>query len=439
MYEQVLVEYVQKGDYTVQQAIIAAKSIMFDNSNRLYKLGQTAEDTPQESREGQIALSNRSNSSILEAFLNDNPELEFIWAVFYEYTATNRVRMFPLREFRKLVKGERRAGIAMAVFNMLQNDSVAPPDPLIAGQFYLRPDLSTLSINVGLVSNSATVMTFWETEDGKPQEGCPRSTLRNMVTKCETEFNLKLLCGFEVEVVFMEKSDSRDTDCNDDQSSDCAGDQTVYKPWVSNHSWSNMTSDTRRAFPLIEDVVRELAQLDIHIEMFHAESSPSQFEFVLPPAPPLEAVDVLLKTRQTIVHLAEQLELRATLYPRPYATSAGTAAHVHISINPPTKEESFLAGMLHHLPAILPFTFPQDASYERVKEGIWAGGVWVAWGVQNRETPVRKIGPGHWEVKSIDGLANPYLGVAAILAGGYLGIKSDMKLEMKNCTGELYP
>lgn len=398
---------------------------MFNNSDRLYELRQRV-NFPCNGIQVQ-ASSKRHNSSLLDAFLDEHPEVEFIWAVFYEYTATNRVRMFPLREFRKLIKGERRAGIAAAVFNMLQNDTVAPPNPMIAGQFYLKPDLGTLSVNVGLVSNSATVMTFWETEDGKPHEGCPRTTLQKIVSKCEAELNLKLLCGFEVEVVFMQKSDS--------PGADTTGDKTVYKPWASNHSWSNMTSDTRRAFPLIEDIVRELATLDIYVEMFHAESCPGQFEFVLPPASPLRAVDVLLKTRQTIVHMAERLDLRATLYPRPFSFSAGTAAHVHVSINPPKQEEAFLAGVLHHLPAILPFTFPQDASYERVREGIWAGGVWVAWGVQNRETPVRKISPGHWEIKSMDGLANPYLGVAAILAGGYLGMKSDMKLKMQNCLG----
>ncbi|CAG8200914.1 unnamed protein product [Penicillium nalgiovense] len=55
-------------------------------------------------------------------------------------------------------------------------------------------------------------------------------------------------------------------------------------------------------------------------------------------------------------------------------------------------------------------------------------------GFQNRETPVRKIGPGHWEFKSVDGLANPYLAVAALLAGGYIGLKEDVPLTMQECT-----
>jgi glutamine synthetase len=81
------------------------------------------------------------------------------------------------------------------------------------------------------------------------------------------------------------------------------------------------------------------------------------------------------------------------------------------------------------------FTLSQDASYDRIRSGIWSGSEWVAWGFQNRETPVRKIGPGHWEIKSLDGLANPYFAIAAILAGGYLGLKENTPLTMRECTG----
>jgi glutamine synthetase len=75
-----------------------------------------------------------------------------------------------------------------------------------------------------------------------------------------------------------------------------------------------------------------------------------------------------------------------------------------------------------HYPAIVAFTLPQDAIYDRVCPVLWAGSEWVAWGFQNRETPVRKIGSGHWEFKSVDGLANPYLAVASLVAGAYTGL-----------------
>lgn len=50
--------------------------------------------------------------------------------------------------------------------------------------------------------------------------------------------------------------------------------------------------------------------------------------------------------------------------------------------------------------------------------------VQVAWGTQNRETPLRRITPGHWELRSIDGLANIYFALSALLAAGLLGLAS---------------
>lgn len=57
----------------------------------------------------------------------------------------------------------------------------------------------------------------------------------------------------------------------------------------------------------------------------------------------------------------------------------------------------------------------------------------MSWGTQNRETPVRKIAPGHWEIKCFDGLANMYLGMAAIVVGGYLGLNEELQLDVKDC------
>lgn len=78
-----------------------------------------------------------------------------------------------------------------------------------------------------------------------------------------------------------------------------------------------------------------------------------------------------------------------TLHPKPFAMACGTASHVHISVdgdkgNDPAIYEPFYAGILKHLRAICAFTYSSEASYERVADGTWAGGTYVAWGTQNR-------------------------------------------------------
>ena len=340
-------------------------------------------------------------------------------------SATTRVRMFPLEEFIRIARGEKRIGVSLSVLCMLQDDTVLPGSSA-TGQLYLQPDLTSLRRNTGLspsAAASATIMTFWRSEDDHPVEGCPRSMLRDITSLLKTKHGKEVLCGFEIEVVFL-KADVNQT----------TGKKT-YLPATTNHSWSQMTTDTKRMVPLLEEITQSLKEIGISIEQFHAESAPGQFEFVLPPASPLAAVDALYTARQVVASIADLHGFRATMHPRPFADGAGSASHAHISISPSTNEDSFLAGILHHYRSITAFTLAQEPSYERVRPGIWSGSEWVTWGFQNREAPVRKVDTGHWEYKSMDGLANPYLAVSAILAGGYLGLEGKMGLGIKECKG----
>ncbi|KAJ6031360.1 hypothetical protein N7540_002092 [Penicillium herquei] len=424
--EKVFVDYVKQGDFTVSQAKTMIADILFNNSNRLYKLALEPNYPPGNT---EISLSNRDAESmsapgLLNAFLKSSPDLEYVWMQWVDYTATVRVRMFPLKEFIRILLKEKRIGICSAVEYMLQDDTILP-EGSATGQYYLEPDMKSFYRNGSMVAPaapSATVMTFWKSEDGKPVQGCPRSVLRNVVDALYKKHGIEILCGFEIEVVFLKPQKDEQT-----------GQTTGYHPVTTNHSWSQMTTETRRMVPILEEITRTLKAMDIELEQIHAESANGQFEFVLPPAAPLAAVDTLYAARQVVATIADRHGLRATLHPRPFAEGAGSASHTHISINPPTNEDFFLAGILDHFSSIAAFSLSQDASYDRIRSGIWSGSEWIAWGFQNREAPVRKISPGHWEFKSIDGLANPYLAVAAILAAGSLGLENRVSLTVKDC------
>ncbi|TQB68942.1 hypothetical protein MPDQ_002603 [Monascus purpureus] len=429
----VLVDYVTKGDYSIDQAMEAAADILFYNSNKLYGLGQPPLYNSKSSAGRFLAESKGTHAavsalrpasqpaSLLDRFVQSNPDVKFIWVQWLDYTTTTRARLFPIGEFEKLARGQRRLGISMSTPGLLQDDSCVAGTA--TGQFQLSPDLSSLYRNVGRNSKSATVMARWLSEDGNPLEGCPRATLEGIVSKLNVKYGIGILCGFEIEVVLLKPVPSNHT-----------REIVDYLPFTTKHSWCQVTPEIRnKSMPILEEIVETLSDIGIDIEQFHAESAPSQFEFVLPPSPSLRAIDTLLKARQIIVDVAEFHGLRATLHPRPYPSALGTAAHAHISTTPATHERSFLAGILSHLPSILAFTLPQDASYNRVKPGIWAGGEWVAWGTQNRETPIRKIAPGHWEMKAVDGLCNMYLGMSALFAAGYLGLEENLDLTLLNC------
>jgi glutamine synthetase len=69
-------------------------------------------------------------------------------------------------------------------------------------------------------------------------------------------------------------------------------------------------------------------------------------------------------------------------------------------------------------------------------DGCWAGGRWVAWGFQNRETALRQIENSHFEIKVLDGLANAYFAMAAIIAAGTKGVVDKEKLIWGDCQGD---
>lgn len=150
------------------------------------------------------------------------------------------------------------------------------------------------------------------------------------------------------------------------------------------------------------------------------------------------------------MNIAAKHGLHATFAPRISMTAPGSAAHMHISVHRighekprdtlSDLEKHFLAGVVDDLTALSCITLPIPASYKRVVDGAWSGGTYVAWGTENRECPIRlsnATSPGsrNFEMRFIDGTANPYLVLASIIGLGYAGIRSKRELRLQNFTG----
>lgn len=369
------------------------------------------------------------DAELFEAFAAKNPEIKYIWVQFISNTGTLRTRIIPVKQFRKQLATKQYIGITCALPRLLQNEWPAA-GACATGEYQLKPDLSSLYVNKAINSPSATVQSWWmngvETSDDAHYSVCPRWTLEKQVQALSSEFGFSMLMGFEVEVIFMRPV--MNTTRSDYETFDVVHEV---------HSWSNLTYMQLDLLPIAEEIVETLSEIGIELHQFHAEAAPSQWEFPLPPLPPLKAVDQLYKARETIGNIARKHGLKATLYPRPYAMAPGTSSHAHFSINGPAEAvdeyaESFLAGILHHLPSIVAFSLPLEESYARVAAGVWAGGEWVTWGTQNREVPLRKCGSGHWEFKSVDGVGNMYLSMAALIASGLDGLRNEMELQQED-------
>lgn len=98
--------------------------------------------------------------------------------------------------------------------------------------------------------------------------------------------------------------------------------------------------------------------------------------------------------------------------------------------------------MLEHLSALTLLALPFAASYERMVDGVWSGGTYVSWGIENKETPVRLCNPHspssrNFELKTLDGTANPYLVLAGVLKAGLNGIIESKELTIQDCSGDI--
>jgi len=124
----------------------------------------------------------------------------------------------------------------------------------------------------------------------------------------------------------------------------------------------------------------------------------------------------------------------------------GNSCHIHLSVRDADGTavmagdgehgfsplmEHWIAGILATMRELTLFSAPNINSYKRYAEGSFAPTA-VAWGVDNRTCALRVVGHGpslRVENRVPGGDVNPYLAVAAIIAGGLYGIENELELE----------
>ena len=130
----------------------------------------------------------------------------------------------------------------------------------------------------------------------------------------------------------------------------------------------------------------------------------------------------------------------------------GNSCHIHLSLRGldgstifwedggrTALYDHFIAGVLATMREFTLFYAPNINSYKRFAQGSFAPTA-VAWGQDNRTCSVRTVGEGssaRMENRVPGGDCNPYLAVAAMMAGGLHGIEQELELEPM-MTGNAY-
>lgn len=362
-----------------------------------------------------------SPGHLAKKWINDSGAtyLRIYW---HDYTSSAKCRVIPAsRVVQHYNERENQQdpkpftiSITKASLGLLPNDHMVP-GVTGTGTYVLRPDWDTLK--QGPAPEHISCYADFHEEDGSAVALCPRGVLRRAVSHAATTSGLEFLVGFEVEFTLVQRTD----------------DPSNKYRMISHdgHSWSMarslaILSPSGGISTVANDILGALEKAGIAVEQFHAEGAPGQYEAVLPPLTPLKACDTLLHARQIIESVSASHGFRATLHPRPFPSGLGTGSHAHLSITSENGDdasiyEQFYGGILEHFRAVVAFTNGHPASYERMVDGLWAGGRWVTWGSDNKETPLRKCKGSHWEVKVMDGMANPHLAMAALIYAGTEG------------------
>ncbi|WP_410651575.1 glutamine synthetase family protein [Amycolatopsis sp. cmx-4-54] len=290
------------------------------------------------------------------------------------------------------------------------------------GDLRLHPDLDALTVLAGQPGWAWAPVTKFD-QDGEPHPQDPRALLARAVDRLAARGH-RARMSFEIEWVITAAG------APDDPTSATAGPAYGYAR-LSEHA------DYLRA------LVSTLDQQGAGVEQIHPEYADGQFELSVTAADPVRAADVAVLTKETIRALSHRHGLKASFTPKFAPAGVGNGGHVHLSVWDGARNlfsggervfgltpvaESFSAGILRRLPALLAIGAPSVVSYLRLEPHHWAG-VYAAWGLENRETPLRLVrgvagnrhSAANLEVKCFDLTANPYLLAAALLFAGMAG------------------
>ena len=303
-------------------------------------------------------------------------------------------------------------------------DAVAPGSGLgPVGEVWLRPDWSTLTMLPYAPSHARVLGDM--VKDGQPWPWCGRQFLKRMI-QAAAVLDIEVMAAFEPEFYLLRV----------DGDTIAPADETVFA--------ASLSMDIQRA--VIDAIADALIDQNIPVEQYYPESGPGQQEITVRYTHALQAADQHIGFRETVRAIARQHGLRASFAAKIFEPYAGSGCHLHLSLWRDGQNQmsdgdgglspiaqSFLAGILDHLPGLMAITTPSCNSYRRIRPHFWSG-AFQAWGWDNREAAVRvpshpdSPSPTQIELKTVDGSANPHLALGAVMAAGLEGIRRRLRL-----------
>jgi glutamine synthetase len=302
------------------------------------------------------------------------------------------------------------------------------------GDVVCRPDYATSRL-IPWQPGTALVIADLYDESGEPVEVSPRQILRHQLDRAAKR-GLQVDCATELEFFLFRDSY---------EEAAAAG----YKD-LTPHTWTiedYQLLQTAREEYILRRIRNEMRAAGIPVEFSKGEAGRGQHEVNVTYAGALETADRHLVFKNGIKEIAAQEGRAATFMAKWTMDDVGSSCHVHVSLRDAESGEplmadpshssglsvvarQFLAGQLLAAQELAWCAAPTLNSYRRYVPGSWAPTAAV-WGEDNRTCGFRLVGQGasrRVESRIPGADVNPYIVLAAAIAGGLYGIDYEYDL-----------
>ena len=341
-------------------------------------------------------------------------KIKYFLISFVDLFGVLRAKLVPARAIGGMQKeGAGFAGFAAWLdMTPADPDMFGVPDPASLIQLPWKPEVGWLAADLWM--------------DGQEVEASPRVMLKRQLAKAAKK-GYRMKTGVECEYHLINADGTAISDQRDIQEKPCY-DQAALM----------------RRYDVISEICDAMISLGWGPYQNDHEDANGQFEMNWDFDDALKTADRHVFFKFMVKSLAENAGLRATFMPKPFANLTGNGCHCHVSIWDKAGKKNlfhdakgelglsktayqFLGGVMHSAEALCAIFNPTVNSYKRINAPrTTSGATWspntVTYGANNRTHMVRIPDQGRFELRLMDGAANPYLLQAGVLAAGLDGI-----------------
>ena len=340
--------------------------------------------------------------------------IKYFLISFVDLFGVLRAKLVPARA----IGGMQRDGAGFAGFaawldmTPANSDMFAIPDPESLIQLPWKPEVAWLAGDLWM--------------DGKEVEASPRIMLKRQIAKAAKQ-GYRMKTGVECEYFLVNADGTAISDARDTQEKPCY-DQ----------------SSLMRRYDIISEICDCMVELGWGPYQNDHEDANGQFEMNWDYDDCLRTADKHTFFKFMTKSIAENHGLRATFMPKPFTNLTGNGCHAHVSLWDKTGKKNlflnprdemglstlayhFLGGVIHSTEALCSIFNPTVNSYKRINAPrTISGATWspntVTYSGNNRTHMVRIPEAGRFELRLMDGAANPHLLQASVLAAGLDGM-----------------